>query len=290
MERRFDIITDTGSDLPESYYEQHAIDCVPLGFTMDGVTYGGDDGEQLPVKEFYARLRAGAMPKTFQITPDQALKHIRPHAERGRDVLVISFSSGLSGTYESYLNAARMTEEEFPDRRVLVVDSLCASLGQGLFVDYIVKKADGGASLEETRDYAEELKPHICHYFTVDNLYHLKRGGRVSGATAFVGTLLQIKPVLNVDGEGHLIPVAKAMGRKKSMSQLVEKMQELNTLTQDDPVFISHGDCMQDVEYLIKLLKERFGEREIFVNEIGSVIGSHSGAGTVALFFRGIKR
>ena len=290
MDRKFEIVTDTGSDLPEAYYKENGVGCVPLGYTMDGITYGGEEGETLEVKEFYARLRAGAMPKTFQITPDQALKHIRPLAASGRDVLVISFSSGLSGTYESYLNAAKMASEEFPGRKIFVVDSLCASLGQGLFVDYIVKKADTGAEIEETRDFAESLKQHICHYFTVDNLYHLKRGGRVSGGAAFVGTLLKIKPVLYVDGEGHLIPIAKAMGRKKSLSALADKMQELNTLGEGDPVFISHGDCIEDVEYLISVLKARFGEREFFVSEIGSVIGAHSGAGTVALFFRGIKR
>lgn len=289
MARQFIILTDTGSDLPESYYAEHGIECVPLGFTMDGVTYG-EDGESMEVKKFYELLRAGSMPKTFQITPEQAKRHIEPYASAGKDVLVVSFSSGLSGTYESYLSAAKEILESYPDRKILVVDSLCASLGQGLFVDYIVKKADSGASIEETRDYAEDLKLHICHYFTVYDLYHLKRGGRVSATTAFVGNLLKIKPVLHVDNEGHLIPIGKAMGRKKSISALAEHMTELETLGEDDPIFISHGDCEEDVEYLVSILKTKFGERKIFVNEIGSVIGTHSGAGTLALFFRGKKR
>ena len=173
---------------------------------------------------------------------------------------------------------------------VRVVDSLCASLGQGLFVDYVVRKADTGATLEETVAYAEDLKWHICHYFTVDDLFHLKRGGRVSGATAAIGSLLRIKPVLHVDDAGHLIAIGKTMGRRKSISALVDKMVELQTLDKDDPIFISHGDCREDVDYLIGLIKERFGERKIVVNMIGSVIGTHSGAGTVALFFRGKHR
>ena len=289
MARQFVLMTDTGSDLPESYYQQHDIACVRLGFTLNGVTYGGDDGEDLDVRKFYELLRGGAMPKTFQVTPAQAEAHLEPYVREGKDVLVIAFSSGLSGTCESYRTAAKQLSERYP-AKVRVVDSLCASLGQGLFVDYIVKKADTGASLEETAAYAEELRAHICHFFTVDDLFHLKRGGRVSGATAVVGGILKIKPVLHVDDEGHLIAVGKAMGRKKSLAALVEKMTLLSDLGKDDPVFISHGDCAEDVDYLIGLIKNKFGTREFFVNMIGSVIGTHSGAGTVALFFKGRHR
>ncbi len=289
MARKFILMTDTGSDLPTEYYVQHDIACVQLGFTLDGVTYGGDDGAEMDTRKFYELLRGGAMPKTFQVTPAQAMAHIEPYVKEGKDVLVISFSSGLSGTYESYLSAARELAGKYP-ARVCVVDSLCASLGQGLFVDYIVKKADSGASLDETVAYAEELKGHICHFFTVDDLFHLKRGGRVSGATAVVGKMLNIKPVLHVDDAGHLIAIGKAMGRKKSLAALVDKMTELNELDKNDPVFISHGDCESDVEYLIGLIKNRFGLRTFYVNMIGSVIGTHSGAGTVALFFKGRHR
>ena len=289
MARKFVLITDTGSDLPAEYYTQHDIDCIKLGFTLDGETYGEDGGE-MDVKKFYELLRNGAMPKTFQITPAQALAHIEPSAKEGKDVLIVAFSSGLSGTYESYLAAAKEIKASYPNVDVRVVDSLCASLGQGLFVDYVVRKADTGATLEETVAYAEDLKWHICHYFTVDDLFHLKRGGRVSGTTAAIGSLLRIKPVLHVDDAGHLIAIGKTMGRRKSISALVDKMVELQTLEKDDPIFISHGDCREDVDYLIGLIKERFGERKIVVNMIGSVIGTHSGAGTVALFFRGKHR
>ena len=290
MNRKFVIITDSASDLPKEYYLQNEIDCVPLGFILDGVTYGGEEGKQMEVKEFYAKLRGGSMPTTFQISPDQARLHIERHVKEGKDVLICAFSSGLSGTANSFAVAARELGEEYPERKIMFVDSLCASLGQGLFVDYVVKKADTGASIEETHAYAEDLKQHICHYFTVDNLFHLKRGGRVSATTAVIGSMLKIKPVLYVDHEGHLIPIGKSMGRKKSISALVEHMKELQTLDANDPIFISHGDCEEDVAYLKQLLKERFGEREIMVNCIGSVIGTHSGAGTLALFFKGKHR
>ena len=288
--RKFVVITDSASDLPKSYFEAHDVDCVPLGYTMNGVNYEGEDGQSLDVREFYAILRGGSMPTTYQISPEIAKKHIEKFVKAGRDVLVVAFSSGLSGTANSFVLAARELSEEYPAQKIFVVDSLCASLGQGLFVDYVVKKADEGASIEETRDYAENLKQHICHYFTVDNLFHLKRGGRVSATTAVVGSMLKIKPVLHVDHEGHLIPIGKAMGRKKSISALVEYMKELQTLQPGDPIFISHGDCMEDVEHLVSLLKATYGEREIFINYIGSVIGTHSGAGTLALFFRGEHR
>lgn len=289
MERSYQIVTDSACDMPDEYYAAHDVECIRLGFTMDGVTYGGEDGEQIAVKDFYEKLRGGAMPKTFQITPAQAKLHFEKFAKEGKDVFVLAFSSGLSGTCESYVSAAHEIEETYRTK-VVVVDSLCASMGEGLLLDYIVKKADEGASIGELQTYAEGLKQHVCHYFTVDDLRHLKRGGRVSATTAAIGSILKIKPVLHVDENGHLIAIGKAIGRKKSISELVDHMCELNTLQPGDPIFISHGDCIGDVTYLTSLLRERFGGREIFVNEIGSVIGAHSGAGTVALFFLGKHR
>lgn len=288
--RKFVIVTDSASDLPDAYYTEHDLARIELGFTLDGKTYGGEEGNTMDVKEFYRRMREGAMPTTFQVTPEQAVKSLEPFAKSGKDILVLAFSSGLSGTYNSYVLAARELTEKYPDRKIFVVDSLCASMGEGLFVDFVVKKADTGISIEEARYYAEDLKQHICHFFTVDNLFHLKRGGRVSATTAIVGSLLQIKPVLHVDHEGKLIPIGKAMGRKKSISALVDQMKELQTMEKGDPIFISHGDCEEDVEYLISLLRKSYGDREIVVNMIGSVIGAHSGAGTLAVFFRGKHR
>ncbi len=290
MARQFQIVTDSSCDLKEEYYLSNGVERVNLGFSMNGVTYGGEEGEHISDEDFYAKLREGAMPTTFQITPEQARAHIEPFLKEGKDVFVLAFSSGLSGTANSFFLAARELSEEYPARKVLVVDSLCASLGEGLLLDYIVKKADTGASIEEIYAFAEGLKKQIVHNFTVDNLFHLKRGGRVSTATAFIGTVLGIKPVLHVNDEGHLIAVGKTMGRKKSISALVERMKKLAVLEENDPIFISHGDCIADVEYLVKLLKQSFGEREIYINHVGSVIGAHSGAGTVALFFKGKER
>lgn len=289
MARKFALISDNGCDLPAEYFSEHEVDCVKLGFTLNGETYG-EDGGVMDEKEFYDLLRNGAMPKTFQATPAQAYAHIEPFVKEGKDVLIVAFSSGLSGTCESYVTAAKEISEKYPSSKVFVVDSLCASCGEGMFLDYVVKKADTGASIEETVAYAEDLKLHICHYFTVNDLFHLKRGGRVSGATAAIGSLLRIKPVMHVDNEGHLIAFGKTMGRRKAISILVDKMSELQILEADDPIYISHGDCMDDVDYLISLLKDRFGERKIVVNMIGSVIGTHSGAGTLAVFFRGKNR
>ncbi len=291
MEKRlFEIVTDSSCDLPEEYYKEHGLECIRLGFLMDGTNYEGEDGDRIDAKAFYAKLRAGAMPTTYQVTAEAAKTHFEKFLSAGRDVLVVAFSSGLSGTEGSYRVAAKELKEKYPDRTVLVVDSLCASMGEGLFVDYVVKKADSGATIEETAEYAESLKLHICHYFTVDNLFHLKRGGRVSTATAVMGSVLNIKPVLHVDDAGHLVPVSKTMGRKKSVQALVKYMEELQTMEKDDPIFISHGDCREDVDYLIRLLEEKFPGHEIVVSYIGPVIGTHSGAGTVALFFKGRRR
>ncbi|MFQ7700585.1 MAG: DegV family protein [Christensenellaceae bacterium] len=291
MEKRlFEIITDSSSDLPEEYFHEHNLECIKLGFLMEGVSYEGEDGASMEAKAFYAKLRSGAMPSTYQVTAEAAKAHFEKYLAAGKDILVIAFSSGLSGTEGSYRVAAKELKEAYPDRSVAVVDSLCASMGEGLFVDYVVKKADSGATLQDTAAYAEALKPYMCHYFTVDNLFHLKRGGRVSAATAVVGSVLNIKPVLHVDDVGHLVPVSKTMGRKKSVLALMKYMEQLQTLEEGDPVFISHGDCIEDAEYLAELVKERFPGHEIRINYIGPVIGTHSGAGTLALFFKGKHR
>lgn len=286
----FQLMTDSSCDLPLSYYEENNIELVSLGLQMDGVLYNGEEGEPLDPKVFYERLRGGAMPTTFQVTPEQVKIHAEPYMQKGIDILAIAFSSGLSGTAHSYVVAAKELMEKYPNVKFYVVDSLAASMGEGLLLDYVLRKAESGATIEEVRDYAESLKLNIDHWFTVEDLFHLKRGGRVSAATAVVGTLLNIKPVLHVDNEGHLISMDKAVGRKKSIRALVEKMDELGNFDAEDPVFISHGDCEADAEFLKKLIIERFGERRVFISFIGPVIGSHAGAGTLALFFKGKVR
>lgn len=290
MGRNFDIITDTGCDMPESYFKEHDVACVKLGFTMNNVNYEGEGGEHITEKEFYQKLRDGAMPTTYQVTGEMAKTHIEKSLKNGRDVLVIAFSSGLSGTAGSFVVAARELEKTYQDRKIRVVDSLCASMGQGLLLDYVVKKADEGATIEETAAYAEGLKLHICHHFTVDNLFHLKRGGRVSAATAIVGSILKIKPVMHVSDEGKLVAIGKAMGRKKSLHTLVENLFASADMDENDPIFISHGDCIEDVEYVKGLILQRLPNVKITVNYVGAVIGTHSGAGTLAIFHKGKRR
>ena len=290
MRRNFDIITDTGCDMPESYFKEHDVACVKLGFTMNNVNYEGEGGEHITEKEFYQKLRDGAMPTTYQVTGEMAKTHIEKSLKNGRDVLVIAFSSGLSGTAGSFVVAARELEKTYKDRKIRVVDSLRAAMGQGLLLDYVVKKADEGATIEETAAYAEGLKLHICHHFTVDNLFHLKRGGRVSAATAIVGSILKIKPVMHVSDEGKLVAIGKAMGRKKSLHTLVENLFASADMDENDPIFISHGDCIEDVEYVKGLILQRLPNVKITVNYVGAVIGTHSGCGTLALFNKGKKR
>ncbi len=288
--RKFAIITDSACDMTSEYYEKHDVDCVKLGFTMQNVNYAGEEGEAISPEAFYEALRGGAMPTTYQVTSESAKTHMESHLKKGEDVFILTFSSALSGTAGSFLVAKKELSAKYPHCKIEVVDSLCASMGQGLLLDYVVQKADEGASIEEVKALAEDLKLHICHNFTVDNLFHLKRGGRISGAVAIVGSILKIKPVMHMSDEGKLKSVGKSMGRKKSIQALVDRMVETETLQKGDKIFISHGDCLEDVEYLKKLLIERFVGHEIVVGFVGPVIGCHSGAGTLALFYRGSHR
>ena len=289
-ERLFSIVTDSGCDMPKAYYAAHGVELVSLGFTMDNVNYEGESGEKIGEQDFYAKLRAGSMPTTYQVTAEQARTHIEPLLRAGNDVLVLTFSSGLSGTSGSFSVACRDLAKEYPERKIRVVDTLCASMGQGLLLDYVIRKADEGASLNDTANYAETIKLQICHHFTVDNLFHLKRGGRVSGATAIIGSMLKIKPIMHVDDEGKLKAIGKAMGRKKALTRLLENMEAVADMTENDPIFISHGDCIDDVEYVKGLIAEKFPKNPITIHYIGSVIGTHSGCGTLAIFHKGTHR
>jgi DegV family protein with EDD domain len=215
---------------------------------------------------------------------------MEPLLQAGKDVLVLAFSSGLSTTYNSAVIAAEDLKERYPDRKVYVVDTLCASMGQGLLVYLTAQQKADGKTIEEARDFAEESKRRLCHWFTVDDLNHLKRGGRISAATALVGTMLSIKPVLHVDDEGHLISMGKARGRQASLKALVDKMEETAIDPGSQTVFISHGDCLRDAETVAAMVKERFGVQNVVISYVGPVIGSHSGPGTMALFFLGRQR
>ena len=284
--RKFQIITDSGCDLPEEYFTEHNVECVKLGFVMDGVDYQGEEGQDITPKEFYQKLKDGALPTTYQITPEVAREHIEPYLKNGTDVLVVAFSSGLSGTADSFIVASKELQKEYPERNIFVIDSLCASLGQGLLLHYVVEKADTGESIENTAAYVENLKLKIDHQFTVNDLFHLKRGGRVSSTTAVVGTMLNIKPTLHVDNAGKLTTTGKAIGRKRALRKLIENMCETSDITSNDPIYICHADCIEDAEYLKTAILERFPNNEVFINFIGPVIGCHAGIGTIAIFFK----
>lgn len=286
---KFIITTDVTADLPKNYLEENGIGLLPMTFEIDGKEYSEDNFD---TKDFYNKMRKGLMPKTSQVNSEKAKEKFREYLIKGYNVLHISFSSGLSGSYNSTRIASIELQDEFKENRVFVVDSLCASLGEGLLVHKAVQLKNNGQSIEEIIDWIEANKLHICHYVTVDDLNHLYRGGRVSKTTAIIGTMIGVKPIIKVDDEGHLIPIAKSRGRKKSLNMLVDKMEELigSYKSQNDIIFISHGDAEEDAEYVAKKIEERFNIKSFLINSIGSVVGSHSGPGTIALFFMGEKR
>lgn len=284
----YQIITDSCCDFPTPMYETLGLRFVPLSVEFRGET--NDDRNDDSLKEMYDGLRSGQAAKTSAVNPSRWGEVIEPALSAGQDVLVLAFSSGLSTTYQSAVIAAEELGEKFPERTIRVVDTLCASMGQGLLVWYACKKRDEGLSLEELYSWVMENRLHLCHWFTVDDLMYLKRGGRISAATALVGTMLQIKPLLHVDDEGHLISMSKARGRKAAIDALVRKAQELGAGYDNSTMFISHGDCREDAEYLAQQLKEKCGVKEVVISYVGAVIGSHSGPGTLALFFLGSHR
>ncbi len=283
------IYTDTGCDIrPEILKEwEVAYSCLTFRFEDEDREYTSDDMESIV---FYDRMRAGATAKTAAINPDTFTKAWEPFLQQGKDILYLGFSSGLSTTYNSGRIAADDLKEQYPDRKIITVDSLAASAGQGLLLYLMVQKKNTGASIEEVAAYGEDMKLRICHWFTVDDLVYLKRGGRVSPTVAFVGNMLNIKPVLHVDNEGHLINVSKSRGRKASLTALADKLEELGIDPAENTLFISHGDCMKDVETLQAQLKTKYNMEVKLVADVGPVIGAHTGPGVVAFFFVGKER
>ncbi len=284
------ITTDNNSDLPEDFYREHQVGCTYLSYSIDGQTHTREDF--LPTEEFYARMRSGAMPTTAQVNPEAARELMEPYLQAGKDLLHIAFSSGLSGSYDSCRAAARELSERYPERKIQVIDSLSASLGQGLLVHYAVKMKEEGHSMEEVAQWVEDHRKNLVHLFTVDDLDHLHRGGRVSKATAIVGGMLNIKPVLHVDDDGKLVATGKVRGRKKSLQALVDGMREQigSYGSRCDTIFISHGDCEADARSVEKKVREIYPIQTVVINHVGATIGAHSGPGTVALFFLGDKR
>ncbi|PWL71586.1 MAG: fatty acid-binding protein DegV [Clostridiales bacterium] len=287
---RYVITTDTTCDMPQAFLEENELTVMSMAYTVDGKTYTGLEGDFLPPKEFYDRLRGGSMPQTAQVNPDQAEKVFERFLKSGVSVLHIAFSSALSGSYQSTVIAAEELNAKYGDAKVITIDSKCASMGEGLFVYYAVQLKKQGKSLEEAAEWLEAHKLNICHNFTVDDLFHLHRGGRVSKTAAVFGSMLGVKPVLHVDDEGRLIPIQKIRGRKQSLTALVDNMETCMGGMKNDVVFISHGDCLEDAQFVADEVKKRFGIQNIWIDYIGPVIGTHSGAGTVALFFLGKHR
>ena len=284
----YKIITDSGCDLPKQWLSKLDVQTVPLIVNYKGEALEDSvDGE---IRSIYAGLRAGEAASTSAVNPSRWEALMEPVLVQGQDLLVISFSSGLSTTYQSAVIAANEPQEKYPERKIIVVDSLSASLGQGLLVWYACQKKAEGLSLAELAAWLEENRHHLCHWFTVDDLMYLKRGGRISATTALVGTMLKIKPVLHMDDEGHLINMFKARGRKASIEALADKAVELGAGYDNSTMFICHGDCIEDAQYLEQLAREKCGVKDVLIGYTGAVIGSHSGPGTLALFFMGQKR
>ena len=286
--RDFVILTDSCCDLPAALAEELNIQVAPLTVSRDGADYRNYlDGREIGFHEFYEKVRGGAMGTTSAVSVGSFQEKMRPILAAGKDVLCLNFSSGLSTTYQSAVIAAEDLKAEFPDGKVYVVDSLNASLGQGLFVWLCAREKAAGKTIEEVRDYAEAMKGRVKAWFTVDDLNHLKRGGRISAATAMFGSMLTNKPVMHVDETGQLVAVSKARGRKASLLALVDQMEELAENPGEQTVFISHGDCKADADFVAEEIRRRFGTKDIIIHYVGPVIGSHTGCGVVALFFVG---
>lgn len=287
----FTVITDSSCDLAPEMAEQLGIEVIPLSVTIDGATYANYlDGREIGFDKFYEMLRGGATVKTSAVNTEAFSTLFRERLERGEDVLYIGFSSGLSATCQCAEVAARSLREEFPGRKLLVVDTLAASMGQGLLVYLAVQQKLLGKTIEEVRDYLEENKLSLAHWFTVDDLHFLKRGGRISAATEIVGSMLNLKPVMHVDNEGHLINMQVVRGRKGAIRRLKDKMADTAIDPKDSIVFISHGDCLDDAQQLADMIREQLGSTDISISYVGPVIGAHSGPGTLALFFLAKER
>jgi len=285
------IMTDSGCDLPASLAEEMQLCVLPLTVYLDDETFHNYlDGREIGFHEFYEKLKGAKNVKTSAINQGTFMEAMEEYLAAGTDVLYLGFSSGLSGTFNAGLLAANELAEKYPERKIYAVDTLCASMGQGLFVYHCWQQKQAGKTIEEVRDFAEKLVPQLCHWFTVNDLMFLKRGGRVSAATAIVGSALAIKPVMHVDDEGHLIKTGVARGRKASIRALVAEMEKLAIDPAGQHVFISHGDCEDEAKYMAELIREKFGVKDFTINYVGPVIGAHSGPGTLALFFLGKNR
>lgn len=284
------IITDSCSDLPLGYIEENKIPVIGMAYNFKEQEYMDDFGKSLSYKEFYDNLRNGEMSTTSQINVFTFAEEFKKYVTQGMSVIYIGFSSALSGSFNNSNIAREMVLEEYENADITVIDSKSASAGEGLLVYYAYEMLKRGCSKDEIVEWVENNKLKLVHWFTVEDLNHLKRGGRVSGAAAFVGTILDIKPVLHVDDEGRLIPVYKVKGRKKSLKMLADKLKETIVNPEEQTIIISHGDSIDDARHLEKIILNEVKVKEVIITNIGPVVGSHSGPGTIALFFMGCKR
>ena len=286
--RKYILMSDSTCDLPAELYSQLGVKILKLSFEIDGHTFSDGD---MDYHEFYDMMRKGSLTKTSQISPSQAEAAFEKQVKNGLDVLYLSFSSGLSGTYNSACMARDNLMEKYPDAKIICIDSLCASTGEGLLLYKTWEKMCEGLSIDELAKWIEENKLHVCHLFTVDDLIYLQRGGRISKVTAVAGAILGIKPILHVDDEGRLVAIGKVRGRKQSLNRIIELMSE-KIEGYDNPIIgISHGDCWGDADYIADLARKKLGqETKIITSYVGTVIGAHSGPGTLAFFFMGDKR
>ena len=287
---KFIITTDSTSDLPLEYLEKNNVGLLSIHVQIGDGEYL-EDGS-LNIKGFYDKMRQGIMLKTSQVNPEQAKIKFEEYLKEGYDILHISFSSALSGSYNSSRIAADQLQDEYKNNKIVVLDSLCASLGEGLLVYKALELKESGKSIDEISKWIEENKLNVCHYFTVDDLNHLYRGGRISKSTAILGTMIGVKPILNVDNEGCLKAVSKVRGRKKSLITLVDNMEKLikNSKYKNDIIFIGHADASKDAEFVANKIKERLGIESFFIAPIGAAIGTHTGPGAVTLFFMAENR
>ena len=287
----FVILTDSSADLSAEFAAQYDIEILPLSFTMGERTYRNyADNREMHPKDLYQRLRDGEMATTSAVNVAEYVEGIEPLLQAGKDVLVLAFSSGLSTTYNSSVIAVEELQEKYPQRKLYTVDTLSASVGQGLLVWLAAEEQKKGKSIEEVRDWVEDHKLNVCHKVTVDSLTHLKRGGRISATTAVVGSMLQIKPLIFIDNEGHLINSGKARGRQAALKTLVDQMEQSVVDPKEQTVFISHGDCLEDAQLVAKMVQERLGTEKFYINYVGPVIGAHTGPGVIALCYMGKGR
>lgn len=289
--RDYVIITDSTADLLPEMLEEFNITVIPMEYTIDGKSYlQYPDEREYKIHDFYELIRQGKNSTTALINTTTYISSFEPFLQQNKDVIYIGFSSGLSGSFNTSCIAAQMLQEKYKDHKIYTVDSLSASMGEGLLVYLAALKKKEGMSIDELKDWVINNRLNLCHWFTVDDLYHLKRGGRVSATAAIVGTMLGIKPVLHVDNEGHLIPVSKVRGRKLSIIELFKMMQKTCIKPEEQTIFISHGDSLEDAKMLADMIQEKLHVKKIYLNTIGPIIGSHSGPGTIALFFLGTSR